>query len=90
MSQPAPPKACGQTSDCTIALKTIDCCGSQRAVGLAKFAKDAWAKAELACAQGMAICDCSPKPLQFEDGLSGGDGLMAVQCEAGQCLTYAK
>ncbi|MEY3015399.1 MAG: hypothetical protein RIT45_4134 [Pseudomonadota bacterium] len=90
MTAPKPPKACGKTSDCAIAMKTIDCCGSQQAVGVAKFAKDAFEKAEFSCSNGMAVCDCAPKPLQFEDGLSGGDGLMAVQCEDGLCQTYAK
>ncbi len=90
MSAPKPPKACGKTSDCTIAMKTVDCCGSQQAVGVAKYAKDAFEKAEFSCSKGMSVCDCAPKPIQFEDGLSGGDGLMAVQCEDGLCQTYAK
>ena len=90
LQKPKAVKACATTSDCTYLLQTIDCCGSQRAVGVTKFAKDALEKAEFACTQQMSVCDCMPKPVQLEDGLSAGDGLMAVQCEAGSCMTYAK
>ncbi len=90
LQKPKAVKACTATSDCTYLLQTIDCCGSQRAVGVAKFAKDALEKAEFACSQQMSICDCLPKPVQLEDGLTAGDGLTAVQCEAGSCMTYAK
>lgn len=90
LQSPKAVKSCTATSDCTYVLQTIDCCGSQRAVGIAKFAKDALEKAEFSCSQQMAVCDCMPKPVQLEDGLTAGDGLTAVQCEAGSCMTYAK
>ena len=90
LQKPKAVKACTTTSDCTYLLQTIDCCGSQRAVGVAKFAKDALEKAEFACSQQMSVCDCMSKPVQLEDGLTAGDGLTAVQCEAGSCMTYAK
>lgn len=87
---PKPPKACTTKADCTYVLRTIDCCGSQLATGIGKTAKDAYEAQEVKCAQTMAICDCMPKPVALEDGSSAGDGMIAVECSAGKCSTYAK
>ena len=90
LAEPKAPKACQKQSDCTTLLQTIDCCGSQKAVGVAKYAKDAMEAAELKCTQAISICDCATKPVVAEDGQAAGDGLIAVQCEAGACMSYIK
>lgn len=87
---PKPVKACQATADCTYAMKTIDCCGTQLATGITKAAKSAFEAAEVKCATAMAICDCMPKPVTHDDGSSAGDGMTAVSCDEGLCSTYAK
>ena len=87
---PKPVKACQTTADCTYAMKTIDCCGTQLATGITKAAKSAFEAAEFKCATAMAICDCMPKPVTHDDGSSAGDGMTAVSCDQGLCSTYAK
>lgn len=87
---PKAPKACTTKADCTYVLRTVDCCGSQVATGIVKTAKDAYEAQEVKCAQTMAICDCMPKPVALEDGSSAADGMIAVECSAGNCSTYAK
>ena len=88
--KPQPFKLCQANKDCTYVLHTVDCCGSQQAVGLTKVAKLGFEKAEAICGPKMAICDCAPKPVVAEDGVSAGEGLIAVQCEAGACMSYIK
>ncbi len=87
---PKPVKHCAAKTDCTYVLRTIDCCGSQLATGIVKTAKDAYEAKEFQCAKSMAICDCMAMPLKMEDGSSGGDGMVAVDCVQGHCQTYAK
>ncbi len=87
---PKPVKACQANADCTYAMKTIDCCGTQVATGITKAAKSAFEAAEFKCANAMAICDCIAKPVTHDDGSSAGDGMTAVSCDQGLCSTYAK
>lgn len=87
---PKPVKACQANADCTYAMKTIDCCGTQLATGITKAAKSAFEAAEFKCATAMAICDCIAKPVTHDDGSSAGDGMTAVSCDQGLCSTYAK
>lgn len=90
LNWPKPVKICANKADCTYVLRTVDCCGSQLATGILKSAKDAYEVKEVQCATAMAICDCMAKPVAMEDGSSGGDGLIAVDCLQGNCSTYAK
>ena len=90
LQKPVAPKACAQNADCTYLLQTIDCCGSQKAVGIQKSAKDAFEAIEVKCAQQMSVCDCLPKPVVMEDGQNAGSGLIAVECDSGYCMTWAK
>jgi hypothetical protein len=87
---PQPFKSCQDTSECVYVLHQTDCCGSEVAIGMSQGTAASYAAAEAKCSAGQPLCDCIPKPTTAEDGVSAGDGMLAVTCQSGLCYTYVK
>lgn len=87
---PKPFKFCQKQADCALVMHTVDCCGTQASLGIAKSSQLGYEKAENVCGPALAVCDCKPKPVLAEDGVSAGDGMLAVQCQGGMCSSYVK
>ena len=87
MTAPLPVKTCASDNDCAVVQVMVDCCGSQQAIGIAKFAAASFSAAQAICAKGGAVCDCMPLPTTQEDGkplvLDGSVGCVAGQCKTG-------
>jgi hypothetical protein len=86
---PAFDEQCDSKADCAAVLHTIDCCGSEKILGINKNAVDAFNEAEAACDQQYPECDCLPNPPIAEDGNSVLDPSEAqLACNAGVCETF--
>ncbi len=86
---PFPPldKSCTSKGDCFIGLHTINCCGSQTAVGLNVSAKAQFSLAETACGPG--LCKCAQFATTAEDGQAENPGHpIQVDCLQGACSTF--
>ena len=89
LQQPKPFKWCSKASDCAWVPHTIDCCGSQMAVGVAKASLAGYSAAEAECTKTAAICDCLSKPMVAEDGKTLISGDPVITCGYGACVTKA-
>jgi hypothetical protein len=78
---------CGKAADCTIAVVTIDCCGSRAAVGINVNDVPLLEEAETKCARA-ARCDCNQNPTRADDGESADLGAIQVACDTGVCRTF--
>lgn len=86
---PKPFKFCHDNSECAWVPHQIDCCGSQMAVGIAKFAIGPYTKAEADCNKAGPQCECMSKQMTAEDGKTVGSGDPVVTCSYGACVTAA-
>jgi len=88
---PFPPldKSCSTKADCFIARHTINCCGSQTAVGINVSAKAQFSLAETTCGGG--LCGCVSFATTAEDGQSENSGQpIDVDCMRGACSTFVR
>jgi hypothetical protein len=81
-------KTCGVPSDCFVAVHTMNCCGTQVAIGLNVSAEPSFASAEAVCDAAYPACGCAQFPTTAEDGRSEELGPLQVDCRAGRCFTY--
>ncbi len=87
LQEPKPVKSCTSVADCDFSMETLDCCGSQEFVGIAKFAKKGFDAEEQKCAMSIAVCDCMPKPTTLEDGKTLTTNAVPLACVNGACMT---
>jgi hypothetical protein len=81
-------KACADTAACSIAYHTVNCCGTNAAIGIATTELAAFEEAEAICDSQLPMCDCAPFPTGTEDGQSTEDpNLITVECVEGSCMT---
>ena len=87
---PAFDKRCAAPADCEIAFHQINCCGSEKALGINKAEHDRFTTAEATCRGQYPGCGCAAMPPVAEDGKSSMNGGpdIAVDCRAGACATY--
>jgi hypothetical protein len=88
MSFPTFDKTCTADTDCVTKLHQINCCGTQKAIGVAKSDSASFDSIEAAC--DWPKCGCATMPTEAEDGTTSasfGDAI-PVACKAGQCTTY--
>jgi hypothetical protein len=82
-----PDRSCRSTSDCQVASLLLDCCGSVRAMGLNKKARES-AEAVAMQVHGRATCECLAQPTVLDSGESAANGeAIVVRCEAQRCVT---
>lgn len=81
-------RACNTTDDCAFGLRQIDCCGSNRAVGIATSEIDRFARGASICSSQFPECDCIPRGTETEDGeLATREDHIVVECVQGACTT---
>lgn len=84
-------RSCALASDCAKAIHQINCCGSQRALGLRVSEKARFDAAEKICRGQYPGCGCAAAPTIAEDGKSSADfdgSDIQVDCRAGACTTF--
>ncbi len=85
---PAFDKSCTAASDCAVAVHQLNCCGSQRVVGVSKASKSAFDASEKTCSSTFPACGCAAFPLTAEDGnVVGSAGNAALACVNNVCVT---
>lgn len=86
-------KSCAVAADCIVAVHQINCCGSQRALGVNLAEKARFDADEKVCRAQYPRCGCPTLPTVADDGKSSqrGDGSdIGVGCSAGACATFIK
>lgn len=87
---PAGMRACETVDDCGFVALTIDCCGSQAAVGIAEPFVEVIAADEAVCGPSLEVCDCAPDPIKTDDGKTAIDLLhVAFTCQDNVCRTLS-
>ena len=82
-------KQCVSKADCAVVAHTIDCCGSEKLIGIHEGAVGEFNEAEALCDSQMPQCDCLPNPPVAEDGNSILDANeVSLACNAGKCETF--
>ena len=82
-------RACSAEGDCAIAFHQINCCGTRKALGIAKSAQADFATAEATCEAQYPACGCAQGPTLTDEGSTATDeAQILVQCLAGSCTTY--
>lgn len=89
-SFPSFSRACAVSDDCFVGLHTINCCGTQRALGLAKFEQTAFETAETVCDAMYPPCGCAQGPTMTDTGESSLGETISVDCRAGECTTFIR
>lgn len=83
-------KACGGDGECAIGVHQINCCGSQKAIGMNRGEVPRFEAAEKICRSQFPRCGCPTLPTVAEDDRSETQGVIQVRCSAGACMTYVK
>jgi hypothetical protein len=83
-------KACRGDGECAIGVHQINCCGSQKAIGMNRGEVPRFEAAEKLCRSQYPRCGCPTLPTVAEDGRSEIQGSILVRCDAGACMTYVK
>jgi hypothetical protein len=81
-------KACTNTMSCSFGLHTINCCGTQMALGFNHDQRDAFTAAETAWDATCPQCGCPQQPLTAEDGKSCTMQMITVTCDNSICTTH--
>jgi hypothetical protein len=82
-------KSCDSPASCLVKFHTINCCGTQVALGLSVSASAAFDKAEATCAAMYPACECATQPTKAEDGKEAIDtSVIKVDCKAGSCSSF--
>ena len=78
---------CAAEQECSVAWLTVDCCGSQRALGVrASAARSLEARIQRLVPR--ASCECLASPTRLDDGQSTeAPGDVRVSCRSGRCVT---
>lgn len=88
---PAAFKGCIDSSDCTIAFRRLNCCGSVQAAGVNGGSTTALRVFDERCNPQHPTCDCDPGPALVEDGSTTDDAeALYVRCDQGRCMTFVK
>ena len=81
-------KACGEDSECAIAVHTTDCCGNSIALGIHMSQVEEFEAAEAICDSQYPPCGCPAGPTVAEDGQAvGNPQQLVVACVEGNCMT---
>lgn len=81
-------RACNVASDCTVGLRRIDCCGTERAIGVASGEAERFARAAAICSAQYPDCDCLPRGIDTDDGQTAESrDQVTVDCLNGACTT---
>jgi len=89
----SPFKTCHGSADCTVAIHTVDCCGTMEYVGIAKADLADFSVCETAWSDSLPACGCAGMPPMAEDGHTVSDSTeVVVACvdftqSAGICQT---
>ncbi len=82
-------RTCSGASDCVVAFHQINCCGTRRAMGIAKGELAAFGQAEAVCESQYPGCGCAQQPTAADDGNSTFDeSSIQVTCLMGNCSTF--
>ncbi|HEX7604142.1 MAG TPA: hypothetical protein VF316_21135 [Polyangiaceae bacterium] len=80
-------KGCSVTAGCVSKLHQIDCCGSMIAIGINHSEATLCDQSELAWENACPKCQCAAKPTMAEDGSTGLNANVKVNCESLTCKT---
>jgi hypothetical protein len=80
--------SCQIDGDCALEFHQVSCCGTRVAVGVAVSASAAFAVAETSCEKMYPGCGCAQEPTKADDGKTGDEKLIKVQCKTGGCYTF--
>jgi hypothetical protein len=80
------PRTCSVQSDCAWGLHTVNCCGSEHAMGVSASAKATFEADEKACDATYPGCGCAAMPTVDDGGKTGS--AFAVDCVSGVCTTH--
>jgi hypothetical protein len=81
-------RSCATETDCTIATRQINCCGTLMITGVRTTEVDAYQQAAATCASQYPLCGCANGPTVADDGTTAAGGLPArVQCLNDTCQT---
>lgn len=82
-------KQCASVDDCVKVAHTIDCCGSEKLIGINAGALAEFTDAEALCDEQLPQCDCVPNEAVAEDGNSVLNADQAsLACTDNQCVTF--
>jgi hypothetical protein len=84
---------CASAADCVVVTYQEDCCGTQKATGVASAKKAQAEQCGKARAATFPLCDCATRPTLADDGSTdtNGAGVPGVTCSAsGRCETSFK
>ncbi len=83
-------KTCSADTDCEVALNQIDCCGTQRSIGINRSEDVRFSAAEQICEDQYPPCGCAGRGIDTEDGntVRYRDDV-GLACVDGACLTFA-
>jgi hypothetical protein len=85
-------KSCKVDTDCKVIQQQIDCCGTYRAMGIAKASATRFSQCAPA-ASSFPECGCASRPTQADDGRSNANfdlSDVGVRCDGGACRSYVK
>lgn len=80
-------KGCTNTPSCVSKLHQIDCCGTMAAIGINHSDSAAFDAAEAAWEASCPRCKCPPGPTVAEDGKTGLNIDVKINCESQTCKT---
>ena len=81
-------KGCGSPENCIIKLHQVDCCGSREAIGVNHSQFEPFDAAETAWEGACPACGCAAQPTLAEDGQTGPNRSLKVDCVEGMCKTF--
>jgi len=88
---PAFDRACTTPADCIVAVHMINCCGTERHLGINHSERARFDAFETACVVTYPSCGCPPQPPVADDGtMPPGmpvSGEPTLECLAGVCTT---
>jgi len=82
-------KQCGSDADCTLVFHTINCCGTEVALGINSNQEPAFTAAEEICDSQYPGCGCAQGQTVAEDGQAAyGTDAFGVSCVVDQCMSH--
>jgi hypothetical protein len=83
-------RSCTNDADCFAGLHAVDCCGSQKWIGLRATVEAQFSQLEAECVAGLPQCECAAQPTRTDDGSALRVGTNAgLTCREGVCTSFA-